>query len=152
MKSAKRVTKSAKKMIKGKYYYLYGAKDQRITSKLVNRLASIYKSVYTYSILMMAKAKIGRGRGIDCSGFVSKAIWSKLVRESLIILSNSVTFFGTSFTLHWVSSTHLQSVVLPLVLLNRSTFERSRTKDVPSISKVKMTLIVMLCTSSPVTS
>ena len=73
MKSAKRVTKSAKKMIKGKYYYLYGAKGQRITSKLVNRLASIYKSVYTYSILMMAKAKIGRGRGIDCSGFVSKA-------------------------------------------------------------------------------
>ena len=34
--------------------------------------------------------------------------------------------------------------MLPLVLLNRSTFERSRTKDVPSISNVNLTENQML--------
>lgn len=73
MKLASKVTKSAKEMINGDYYYLYGAKGQKITKSLVNALASTYKSIYNAAIIKLSKSKIGKGYGIDCSGFVSKA-------------------------------------------------------------------------------
>lgn len=73
MKLASKVTSSAKEMIKNGYYYLYGAKGQKITKTLVNVLANTYKSVYNSAIISLAKSKIGKGYGIDCSGFVSKA-------------------------------------------------------------------------------
>lgn len=70
---AKEVTKRAKSMINGNYKYIYGAKGQKITKKLVASLARSYPGVYTSTIRAKAYSKVGKGRGIDCSGFVSKA-------------------------------------------------------------------------------
>lgn len=73
MKLASKVTKSAKEMIKGGYYYLYGAKGQKITKSLVTALSNTYKSIYNAAVTSVSRSKIGKGYGIDCSGFVSKA-------------------------------------------------------------------------------
>lgn len=69
---AANVTKRAKDMINGGYKYIYGAKGQKITVNLISSLARSYPKVYTSTIKTMAYAKLGN-KGIDCSGFVSKA-------------------------------------------------------------------------------
>lgn len=60
----------AKAMV-GTYTYLYGAKGQIITEKLIQQLASENPSVYTNSYIAKARKKIGR-LGLDCSGLFYK--------------------------------------------------------------------------------
>lgn len=58
-----------------KYRYLYGAKGEAYTSDLVRKLAKLYPSTYTASILKLALQDADKGfKGIDCSGTVCKIL------------------------------------------------------------------------------
>jgi hypothetical protein len=61
----------AKQMCAGRYRYLYGAKGQAYTRKLVNQLAAQYPDYYPASVKAEALKDADKGyTAIDCTGFV----------------------------------------------------------------------------------
>ena len=80
------IIKNAKKMITDGYVYVYGYKGSKVTKKEVKRLAKLYPSVFTSTILSLALKKAGK-IGIDCSGFVCKAAGISHIGSSQIYSS-----------------------------------------------------------------
>lgn len=67
------IINNAKAMINGHYYYIYGMKGQIITEGIVNRFIKQYPNIYDSKTQKIALSRVGKGYGIDCSGFVCKA-------------------------------------------------------------------------------
>jgi hypothetical protein len=77
---------NAKEMINDGYVYVYGYKGTVVTRDKVLNLASLYPSVFTYTIKSLALSKVGK-YGIDCSGFVCRSAGISHVGSSQIYSS-----------------------------------------------------------------